>query len=168
MNSCCIHTDQRSRLWMGSLKDTGFFLYMCSLRWRCLSPLFLWVLSVFVSLWMLSSSLPAQPTLTHPISLSPFVSLSLSLLPSLPDLQSYFLPLSSPCGTQRKTLRPGCSTDESSACLPMTVCFWFVCCRLKTETGNSKRSLSWLNRSCSKPSARPRLCLRWRPSSLRG
>lgn len=144
---------------MGGLKDTSLFLYMYSLRWRCLSPLFLWVLSVFVSLWMLSSALPAHPTITHPYPRSPFVSPSFFPCPTVLFLATVFT-----LWNWKQTLRPGCSPGESSASLLMTVCFWFVCCRLRTETGNSKRSWSWLSRSCSRSFARQRLCLRWKLS----
>lgn len=40
--------------------------------------------------------------------------------------------------------------------------------RRRTETGSSRRSWSWRSRSCSRPSARRRLCRRWRRSLLRG
>lgn len=143
------HTDQHSRHWMGGLSDTDLFLYMYSLRWRCLSPLFLWVLSVFVSLWMRSSSLPAYPTLSHPLSPSPFPFLCLSWTCSLMSWHSLHL--------------VKLKADKYSTCLLKAVCVWFVC-RLRTETGNSKRSWSWLSRSCSRPSAKQRLCPRWKQS----
>ena len=127
----------------------------------------------FVRLCVIMNALFLTSCPAHPypsplsVSLCLLLSLSLSLSPSLTCSLISCLSLHL-VELKAKTLRPGCSTDESSACSPMTLCFWFVCYRLKTETGNSRRSWSWLNRSCSKPSARPRLCLRWRPSSLRG
>lgn len=157
-------TDQRSRQWMGSLKDTGLFLYMYSLRWRRLSLLFSY--GFCLSLYRYECSLPHfLPTPPLPIP-SPCLPLSPAL--SFPWPTVLFLATLFTLWNRKQTQRPGCSTDESSACLLMTVCFWFVCCRLKTETGNSRRSWSWLSRSCSRPFARQRLCLRWKQSSPRG
>ena len=62
----------------------------------------------FVRLCVIMNALFLTSCPAHPypsplsVSLCLLLSLSLSLSLSLPDLQSYFLPLSSPCGTQSK------------------------------------------------------------------
>jgi len=155
MNSCCIQTlaSAAGPEWK-ALKTLACFFTCAHWRWRCLSPLFSWVLSAFVSVSMLSSSLPAHPTLAHLFTPSPFVFLFLSLPCSLSFFLSLYL-VELNANTEART-------DESSTCLLMNV--WFVYCRLRKETGSSRRSWNWLSRSCSRPSAWRRPCLRWRPS----
>lgn len=115
----------------------------------------------FVCLCIIMNALFLTSCPPHPYPSPRPVPLCLSLPP---DLQSYISLLSSPCGSENKPRGQDVAQTESSACLLMTVCLWFVCCRLRTETGNSKRSWSWPSRSCSRPSARQRLCLRWKQS----
>lgn len=154
---------------MGSLGDTG--TKPIRKEERDISILVSTYKETRQSLYHYECSLPHF--LSTPPSPIPILPVSLCLPRSLFDL--WFLKKKKKISTLftlwnwQQTLRPGCSTAESSTSLLMTVYFWFVvCCRLRTETGNSRRSLNWLSRSCSRPSARQRLCLRWRLSSHKG